>query len=40
MTAPPLVNSPMDIGIFLLANAIIITLCAPRFLVDLRRWRS
>lgn len=40
MPAPPLVYSPMDVGVFLLANAIIIALCAPRLLADVKRWRS
>jgi hypothetical protein len=38
--SPPIVLGPMEFGAFMLANAIIIFFCAPRLLIDLKRWRS
>ena len=40
MTQPPLSIGPIEIGMFLLANGVIFFFCAPRFFIDLRRWRS
>lgn len=40
MTPPPLVVGAPEVAAFLLANAIIIFFCAPRFFLDLKRWRS
>ena len=37
---PPLVLGWTEIGIFLLANAIIIWICAPRLLRDIVGWRA
>ncbi|MSP55988.1 MAG: hypothetical protein EXR69_10350 [Myxococcales bacterium] len=37
---PPLVIGPTEIAAFLLANAIIAFFCAPRLMVDFRRWIS
>lgn len=39
MTPPPLVIGWPEIGIFLLANAIIIWICAPRLWRDIVTWR-
>lgn len=39
MVAPaPLTIGWMEIGTFLLANVIIIWICAPRLIGDIRRW--
>jgi len=38
VTPPPLVLGWPELGVFLLANAIIVWICAPRLLVDIRRW--
>ena len=40
MPSPPIVLGPMEFGAFMLANANIIFFCAPRLLIDLKRWRS
>lgn len=40
MTPPPLVFGPIEIGVFILANVVIVFFCAPRLLIDIRRWRS
>ncbi len=37
---PELVFTPVEIGVFLLANAIIAFFCAPRLFLDVKRWRS
>jgi hypothetical protein len=39
VAAPPLVLDGTVIGVFLLANAIIIWICAPRFWKDVLAWR-
>jgi hypothetical protein len=39
MNPAPLVFGWPEIGTFLLANAIIIYICAPKLLRDIRRWR-
>ena len=39
MNPPPLVLGWPEIGIFLLANAIIIAICAPRLWKDILAWR-
>ena len=38
MTTPPLVIGWPEMGWFLLANAIIVWICAPRLLRDIRGW--
>lgn len=40
MTPAPVVFGPIEIGVFLLANAIIIWICLPPLLRDIRRWRG
>lgn len=40
MSPPPLVFGPVEIGVFVLANAIIVWICAPKLLQDIRRWRK
>lgn len=38
--APALVTGLPEIGIFLLANAIIFFICFPKLWRDIRRWRA
>ena len=40
MAPPPLILGAGEFGMFLLANAIIVWICAPKLLGDIRRWRK
>ncbi len=40
MPAPPLTIGVEELGLFLLANVIIVWICAPKLLTDIRRWRK